>query len=182
MDISSTTAPVTVQVSPGQYNESLTINDAGLTLTGNVGVLAAGSDPAAPQISGVTAGGNVITVNANNVTISGLLLNAQVGDGSVADSVNGIYANGVDSLSIAHNTLDGFAASGISTPAATNLALNVNLNIFSPTQATAAAEQSADATQTTADQFNDNAAAADSTRRLMLPRSGAERRLMTLQL
>lgn len=133
MDISSKTAPVTVQVSAGQYNENLTITKA-LTLRGDVGTGEEGAGVNAPELFGTIAGGNVITVTANNVNIEGLHLNAQVGDGSVADSVNGISANGVDSLKIDHNNLEGFAALGVAVTDSTNVTLSENNNIPSPPQ------------------------------------------------
>jgi filamentous hemagglutinin family protein len=154
MDISSASAPVTVHVAAGEYHENLTIDKAGLTLTGNDGTEATGADPVAPEIFGTVAGGNIITVAANNVTIDGLHFNAEVGDELVADSVNGIYANGVDSLTIRHNTLEGFTGTGISTPGSTNVTLNANKNILS-----AAQQAAADAAAITAAQ-NDAAAAA----------------------
>ena len=133
MDISSKTTPVTVQVSAGQYNENLTITKA-LTLRGDVGTGEEGAGMNAPEIFGTIAGGNVITVTADNVNIEGLHLNAKVGDGSVADSVNGIAANGVDNLKIDHNNLEGFATLGINVTDSTNVTLSENKNIPSPPQ------------------------------------------------
>src|SRR5215470_17363910 len=67
-DISSVTSPVDVQVSPGQYAGNLTINKNSLTLSGD-STAAAGAGPNAPAITGTQAGGNVISVNGNNVSI-----------------------------------------------------------------------------------------------------------------
>lgn len=61
MDLSSLTAPVTIQVSPGQYNETLTIYKT-LTLRRNVGTEGDGADATAPDIFGTQAGSNVIPV------------------------------------------------------------------------------------------------------------------------
>ena len=109
MDVSSPTSPVVVQLSSGQYDENLNITRQDLSLTGNDGIGPQGADPTAPTINGTVAGGNVVTVSANGVDIDGLQLNGEVNGGSSAPSVNGIYANGVDSLTIAHNTFDGFS-------------------------------------------------------------------------
>ena len=125
IDISSTTAPVMVQVSPGQYAEDLTI-DRALTLRGNDGT-AVGADPTAPEIVGTLPGGNTITVTSDNVTIDGLRLNGAVGGGALTPSVNGVYANAVGDLTIRHNTLEGFSGPGISTPGSTNVTLDSNL-------------------------------------------------------
>ena len=126
IDFSSRIAPVTVQVSAGQYHENLVINKS-LVLKGNDGTAGAGADPAAPEIFGTQAGGNIITVNTNNITLDGLHLNALIGDGTVADSLNGIYAGGVNNLTISHNTLEGLSGSGISTPGSTNVTMFANL-------------------------------------------------------
>lgn len=136
MDISSTTLPVTVNVATGQYNENLAVNKAGLTLSGIVNATGAGADATAPELFGTAAGGNIITVTANNVTIDGFHLNAQVSGGSVANSAYGVYASGVDSLTVDHNTFDGFSVPGISTPTSTNVTLTSNTNINVPSTGT----------------------------------------------
>jgi hypothetical protein len=121
----------TVQVSPGQYNENLTIAKAWLTLTGNDGTAAPGADPTAPELFGTQAGGQIITVIANNVTIDGLHLNGAVAGGSLAESVNGVYANGVDNLAISQNTFEGFSGTSIFTPGSTNITQAGNLTVLS---------------------------------------------------
>ncbi len=136
MDLSSATLPVTVNVATGSYNENLTVNKAGLTLSGIVNTAGAGADAAAPELFGTAAGGNIITVTANNVTIDGFHLNAQVSGGTLANSAYGIYASGVDSLTVNQNTFDGFAVPGISTPTSTNVTLTSNTNINVPTTGT----------------------------------------------
>ena len=128
MDGSSTSAPVTVQVSPGQYDENLTIGKQ-LTLSGNDGTAALGADASAPEIFGTEAGGKAITVTSNNVTIDGLHLNGAVAGGSLTPSVNGVYASGVSGLTVRHNTFEGFSGPSISTPGSTNVVLDANLTI-----------------------------------------------------
>ena len=125
MDDSSTTAPVVVQVARAQYAENLTINKS-LTLTGNDGTSATGADPNAPTLVGTQPAGNVITVNANNVQIDGLHLNGTVAGGSSASSVDGIFASGVDGLTVTHNTFDGFSGFSIAAPGSTNVVLSAN--------------------------------------------------------
>ena len=125
MDFSSRTAPVTVRVGAGQYNENLMIKKA-LTLGGDVGTGADGAGVNAPKIFGTIAGGNVITVTGNNVRIEGMHLNAQVGDGSVVNSINGIAANGVDNLNVNHNTFEGFQRSAMSILNSTNVFISAN--------------------------------------------------------
>src|SRR5437867_5217388 len=111
IDLSSKTAiGVTVHVSAGQYHENLAISKS-MTLKGNDGTAEAGADPSAPEIFGAQAGGNVITVTANNVAIDGLHLQATVAAGALTNSANGIYASGVDLLTISQNTLEGFLGS-----------------------------------------------------------------------
>ena len=132
LDLSSDVAPVSVQVSSGQYAENLTIDNAALTLSGNAGAAEAGADPAAPRVLGTQAGGNVITVTADNVTIDGLHLDGTVAGGSLASSVTGIFASDVDGLTISQNTLEGFSGQSISTPGSTNLTLDANLTIPAP--------------------------------------------------
>jgi hypothetical protein len=132
IDDSSTTAPVAVQVSPGQYNENLTINRQ-ITLSGVDGSNPTGADPNAPTINGTQSGGNVITVTGNGVEIDGLHLNGTVTGGS--PSVDGIFANNVSNFTAAHNTLDGFTGPGIDTTGSTNTVLNANNIIpLPPTQ------------------------------------------------
>ena len=122
------TNPATVQVSAGQYHENLDITRSVL-LKGNAGTAEAGADSTAPEIFGTQAGGNVITVNVNNVMIYGLHLQAQVNGGSLTDSANGIYASGVSDLTISQNTLEGFCGLGISTPGSSGVTLDANLAI-----------------------------------------------------
>jgi hypothetical protein len=136
IDLSSTTSPVVVQVSSGQYAEHLTIGKSSLTLSGNDGTAAAGADPSAPTIAGTQASGNVITDTANGVTIHGLQLDGQVNGGSSTSSVDGVYASGVNGLTLSHNTLNGFSGPGIETPGSTNTA--VNANVIGPTSITSA--------------------------------------------
>jgi hypothetical protein len=126
IDDSSSTAPVVVQVSPGQYAQNLTIGRHALTLSGVDGTAATGADPGAPVLAGVQAGGAIITVTANNVTVDGMHLNGTVAGGASASSVNGILAGGVDALTVTHNTFDGFSGSAIQTPGSTNVTLNAN--------------------------------------------------------
>ncbi|MBU6476095.1 MAG: filamentous hemagglutinin N-terminal domain-containing protein, partial [Alphaproteobacteria bacterium] len=133
MDLSSASSPVTVSVASGQYNENLTVNKAGLTLSGIVNASGAGADATAPELSGTVAGGNIITVAANNVTIDGFHLNAQVSGGTVANSAYGVYASGVDSLTVSQNTFDGFSGTGVSTPSSTNVALTSDAYVNVPT-------------------------------------------------
>ena len=125
IDGSNTTAPVTIQVGAGQYAENLTISHA-LTLSGNDGTMAAGADPSAPLLVGIQAGGGVITVTANNVTIDGLHLNGSVDAGAEPSSLDGIVASGVDGLTVSHNTLDGFSGAAIDTPGSADVTLNAN--------------------------------------------------------
>ena len=131
IDASSSTSRATVQVSPGHYAENLTIEHA-LTLSGKDGTSATGADPTAPTLVGTQPGGNVITVNANNVTIDGLHLNGDVVGTSSADSVDGIVATGVDGLTIAHNTFDGFSGLSIATPGSTNVVSDANDTFIDP--------------------------------------------------
>ena len=126
--ISSRFSPATVQVSAGQYDESLSITKA-LTLRGNAGSAADGADPTAPEIFGTQAGGRVITVTANNVTVDGLHLNGVVAGGSLTRSVNGVYASGVDNLTVSQSTFEGFSGPSIETPGSSNVTLNTNLTI-----------------------------------------------------
>ncbi len=133
IDLSSATAPVTVDVASGTYNGNLNISKAGLTLNGIVNTTGgAGADTTAPELVGTVAGGNIITVAANNVTIDGFHLNAQVSGGTLANSAYGIYASGVDSLAVDHNTFDGFSGTGVSTPTSTNVSLASNSYINVP--------------------------------------------------
>ena len=109
IDASSPSAPVTVVVSAGQYAENLTISEANLTLTGNVGTQPEGADPDAPLLVGIESGGSLIHVTAENVTISGIRLH---GDGTTPSAVNGIYAKGANELVVNHNTFAGFSGPG----------------------------------------------------------------------
>ena len=115
----------TVTVSPGSYAENVTI-DHPLTLSGVDGTAPAGADPTAPTINGTQPGGNVFTITSNGVTVDGLDLEGSVDGGASTPSVDGIYANGVDSLTLSHNTLDSFTGPGIETPGSTNVTLNAN--------------------------------------------------------
>jgi hypothetical protein len=126
IDFSSTTSPVDVHLSPGLYAGNLTIARR-LTLSGDDGTAAAGAGPNAPVIVGTQAGGDVITVYSNNVGIDGLHLSGAVAGGSLASSVHGIFASGVDSLTVEHNTLDGFSGPAIDTPGSTNVVLVANV-------------------------------------------------------
>jgi hypothetical protein len=124
IDISSGTSPVTIDVNTGTYAENLRITHP-LTLSGIDGS-SAGADPSAPTIAGTQSGGNVITASSNNVTADGLNIQGAVSGGS--PSVDGIYASGVDSLTVAHNTFDnGFSGPAIATPGSSNVTLNANL-------------------------------------------------------
>jgi hypothetical protein len=128
IDLSSTTAPVTVQVSSGQYAENLTISNSNLTLTSNVGTQPEGADPEAALLIGIKSGGSLIDVTAKNVTISGIRLH---GDGTTPSAVHGIYAKGGNELTVNHNTFAGFSGPAIETPESTNVTLNANA--FTPT-------------------------------------------------
>ncbi len=128
IDASSPSAPVTVVVSAGQYAENLTISEANLTLTGNVGTQPEGADPDAPLLIGIESGGSLIHVTAENVTISGIRLH---GDGTTPSALNGIYAKGVNELVVNHNTFAGFSGPAIETPESSNV--TVNANAFTPT-------------------------------------------------
>ena len=123
MDLSSPTLPVTVQVSAGQYHENLTINKS-LTLRGDPGS-SIGAGPNAPQLNGIQADGNIITVNANDAAIEGFYLTAPVPGGG--NSVNGVSAGSVDGLVVRHNTLGGFAGSGFSVPGSAVVDSNLTL-------------------------------------------------------
>jgi len=123
MDLSSPTSPVTVQVSAGQYHENLTVRKA-LTLTGEPGS-SIGAGAFAPLLIGTEADSSIITVNANDVTIEGLRLTAAITTGT--NSVNGVSAGSVDGLIIRHNTLGGFAGSGLSVPVSATLDANLTL-------------------------------------------------------
>ena len=125
LDASSSTTPPTVHVSPGQYAENLTIAHP-LTLTGDDGSAPSGAGPGAPTIVGMQPGGNVVTVGANNVTVDGLHLSGAVDGGSSTASVDGVYASGVDVLTVTHNTIHGFSGTGIATPGSTNVVLSAN--------------------------------------------------------
>jgi hypothetical protein len=126
IDDSSDTSPVTVQVSPGNYAGNLTINHP-VTLAGSDGTAASGADPTAPTITGTQPGGNVLTVTANNVDVDGLQLDGTVSDGSSTPSVDGVLANNVDSITIAHNTFTNFTGPGIDTTGSTNVVRDANL-------------------------------------------------------
>jgi hypothetical protein len=126
IDFSSPTLPGVVQVSAGNHAENVTINHA-VTLTGNDGTADAGADPAAPTIVGTQAGGQVVSVAANGVTIDGLHLNGTVAGGASAASTNGISASGVNDLTVRHNTFDGFSGPSIATPRSTNVVTDANL-------------------------------------------------------
>ncbi len=128
IDDSSSTAPVTVQVSSGQYAENLTISKSNLTLDGNVGTQSEGADPNAPLLIGLESGGSLIHVTAENVTISGIRLH---GDSTTPGAVNGIYAKGANDLTVNHNTFEGFSGPAIETPESTEVTLNANA--FTPT-------------------------------------------------
>ena len=126
IDIASDTLPATtVNVSAGNYDESLNINKA-LTLRGALGIL--GADINAPALSGVSAGGDIITVSADNVTIEGFYFNALVDGGLLANSVNAVAAGAVTGLSVSYNTLNGFASTGFSVPDDAVLTANVFVN------------------------------------------------------
>ena len=107
----------TIVIGPGTYHENITINKAGLTLTGAAaGVVIAGTFRADNSITGSTAAffttatsystasGNGVTITADNVrlqnlTISGFNTDIELGDGvdhphlenvTLTDAVNGI--------------------------------------------------------------------------------------------
>jgi Bacterial Ig-like domain (group 2) len=120
IDDSSTTSPVTIQVSAGEYAGNLTISKP-LRLTGNDGTQPQGADPSAPLLIGIESGGSIIKVTANEVTIDGMRFN-----GSSASTANGIYASDLNTLNISHNTFEGFSGPAIETPGSTNVTLNAN--------------------------------------------------------
>ncbi len=123
IDLSSPTLPVTVQVSAGQYHENLTIRKV-LTLSGDPGSTI-GAGASAPLLIGTEADSSIIAVNANDVTIEGLRLTAGITTG--VNSGNGVSAGSVDGLIIRHNTLGGFAGSGLSVPVSATLDSNLTL-------------------------------------------------------
>jgi hypothetical protein len=128
IDLTSKTSPVTVQINAGNYEGNLSITKA-LTLSGNGGSVADGADPSAPQIFGAQAGGRVVTVTANNVTVTGLHLNGAVAGGSLTKSVNGVYGSGVSNLAVSQNTFEGFSGLSIDTPGSSNVMLSANLTL-----------------------------------------------------
>lgn len=136
IDLSSTTSPVTVQVGADQYTENLTINKQ-LTVVGHEGN-PVGAAPDAPTINGVQPGGNVITVTGNGVKIVGLYLNGLVNGGSSTASVDGIFANNVDSLSAYKNNVYQFSGPGIDTTGSTNSFVTQNVFNSPPNQITVA--------------------------------------------
>lgn len=158
IDISSKTAPVTVAIAPGQYQENIIIAKNGVTLAGIDATGTDGADINAPDIFGTVAGGDVITVAANNVTIHGLHIHAQVGDGSLTDSVNAVAASSVDQLTVSHNTIEGFSDSGVKLTNVTNSTVSANQSKLSPAQY-AAAKAAADAAAAAAAQAAATAAA-----------------------
>ncbi len=122
IDFSSPTNPLVVQVGSGEFTENLTISKP-LRLTGNDGTGPLGADPTAPLLLGIQSGGSLIKVTANEVKIDGMRLH---GGGTTPSAVNGLYAKGVNSLTVAHNTFEGFSGPAIETPESTNVALEAN--------------------------------------------------------
>ncbi len=82
----------TIFVKPGEYNESILIDQDNLTISSD------SKDPSDTVITGEDTESNVFKVVASNVTISGF---------SVADSKCGIYLNGAQSCTINNNNVSG---------------------------------------------------------------------------
>jgi chitinase len=68
----------------------------------------------------------VVSVSTSGVTIHGLHLVGTVDGGSSVPSVDGVYAAGVDALTVSHNTLEDFSGPGIETPGSTNVVSEAN--------------------------------------------------------
>ncbi|MEZ0261919.1 MAG: filamentous hemagglutinin N-terminal domain-containing protein [Alphaproteobacteria bacterium] len=122
MDVSSTTAPVTVNVGAGNYYENLVINKR-VTLRGDAGTPTVdGPGGLAPVLAGTLAGGNILTVNSSNVVIEGLIFDSAVSTGGTsAAAVVGSGSN----VTVAHNLFDGFTPAGLAVAGA-----NAHHNVF----------------------------------------------------
>lgn len=82
----------TIFVKPGEYNESIQINQDNLT------IISYSKNPYNTVITGVNKESNVFKVVASNVTISGF---------SITDSKCGIYLNGAQNCIINNNVISG---------------------------------------------------------------------------
>lgn len=82
----------TIFVKPGEYNESIQINQDNLT------IISYSKNPYNTVITGVNRESNVFKVVASNVTISGF---------SITDSKCGIYLNGAQNCIINNNVISG---------------------------------------------------------------------------
>jgi parallel beta-helix repeat protein len=82
----------TILVKPGEYNESIQINQDNLT------IIPDSKDPYGTVITGENGEGNAFKVVASNVTISGF---------SITDSKCGIYLNGAQNCTINNNNISG---------------------------------------------------------------------------
>lgn len=125
IDDSSPSSPVTVNVAHGHYAENLNIGHA-LTLHGDDGTAASGAGPDAPVLVGTQAGAANITITADNVTADGLHLSGVVNDSPATRSLNGLKATGVETVTVAHNTFEGFSGPAIQTAGSTNVITTAN--------------------------------------------------------
>ncbi|MHB1887466.1 MAG: right-handed parallel beta-helix repeat-containing protein, partial [Acidimicrobiales bacterium] len=93
----------TVQVCAGAYPEQVTINKS-LTLLGDPGGTTVGPGPNAPALDGTGAAGKGIAIEANDVTVSGIVIQNYNTLGTVEP--DGIALCDVNNVTISHDRID----------------------------------------------------------------------------